>query len=1688
MTDENKYKLVGPAPDLFASSSQIEEQINEKVPEEEEVETFEASVGDTVKGMGAEVSIALAGNASGAALAPFTFGISYPVASFIGGFGGSVAAQEIEGQPKFQVGRALFAGFANLIPAGNTLKAGANVSKLAYAGRVVRTGGVGSAVTVADTTAQAIIDEHRLPTLKELGFSAAVGFAFGSTIDLATIKVAPTATKVWDKFTDKTKKLFLQMSGKTEDEINEALAQKLITREEVRHFKDLLVNEQYKDAGFVEGFLGNKVIDLNDIPLADRQGYIKDRLAYLDDLTEELTDQFSDGEIGSDIYTTKNKEWNTERQALRERQNEIAQSVREVINEDGSFNIDESQSSEVSELQPEINVTETTQGETQPLEVTVGGEKIPSDVPVTPKDRVTSKELVQVLSDKGQQLDAGLGQRVDNYTTADGVEVTLKDGGDTDALLELNGVQVQGDVTLDVISNVDGRGAGKASKELDRILAEADSRDMSVDLEIDPEGATLAGEEKGLNAQELKKWYERKGFIFEGEGGRGYRPRKSEDVNSFKSQTHQIDENQVEEILTQIATQKNGDPFDTPFSHSDPETMLEAHAKGELEDGYHDSGNGLYYIDGANRPQKVDNAEFISDYSGDSSDSIKITKPKPDAEATPAPVTPEVAPEAAPSKAEDFVNLVDSLLKGDRSRLKGVKGTNEVARLFDDYKNRLNTVIEGLKTGHSTLEEASALLDELVTVAPKKYELDNVDGSSMAVRRADREPENFQEIMTEESAEIVADIERLRDNLNFQKDVGENFENLDALRKRILGDVEDVPVIETPNAKPKKPTAVPEDKVDTPKPTARQARIAKLEEETNLLHALVSGEDISQIDGVAGIHPSLKPKGGNTDVPTYEQFLKKRKAELIKAAKELQKAEINVVKDRILNPAIYKRHWIDKALDLNFLARTSSGLSAPTSMTAGVFSAAVNIAITPIRNMLGSSLWKGMTLKNKSLVRKALYAGSDLAAYQDAFMTIFNRSAYKDFGKALINRGKNPLFSDGDVRFKEGYNSDGAGNARELATQRKQLKRNENQQGLKNTFARIKALDSAAEVAMELINLPYTVIGAVDVPFTLAMITGKLRAEGLRAGIDQEVPDLAKFVDEYIEAAFKEQNGKRVWAYKQHYEKIRQQADDGLFKNRKLEDDDIRKTFTESILDIASKHTTQGTVGGRLLQVLMWVITTPSIAVTKGTKFALSPMLEPLRHVGKATATLAPNSEFNIRANKIMGQDKASFKTLRSDIKNLKEALDTAVSSKQKAIIEKELIQKNDSLKVVETRLEKNKARMAEMDSESLGNALMATGMYVMFWNMSEKDMVTGGGHWMNDDQRRDSTFQPYMMLRDNGTGGHDYRMGEPYRIVISIIADVQKWHQYKEEGLLTEDQLDLSAMMARTIRGILQDSPFTGGVKNVMRVLSPTSAQETRKEVVLEMALGAVPGVPNIVKAPIRAQQQYFDDRSQTKGLGDRVYQNLAAAPAPNLKRDEYGRPKERNKKSLANAVFRTAKQEFPSSLLREQKLDEILEQDNRLGNIIGPISSSYKTHDMKGYWKNGKTIYEDFQVFMLTFENSNGLTMMDESLEIIESDGWEESYNNGRLGSLNALEEMEDIDDAYDENGNLKGGISKDSNEGLEKIRDAKRATIEEAKKEFFTAERVEQYQNRDGDNPAQALMQQQQFEKNWGWMPQN
>jgi len=80
------------------------------------------SIGQIATGVGAEIGIGLSGQTAGAALAPFTFGISYPVLAFTSGVAGSIAAQKIEGRDDVSVGRALFAGAINLIPGSSVTK------------------------------------------------------------------------------------------------------------------------------------------------------------------------------------------------------------------------------------------------------------------------------------------------------------------------------------------------------------------------------------------------------------------------------------------------------------------------------------------------------------------------------------------------------------------------------------------------------------------------------------------------------------------------------------------------------------------------------------------------------------------------------------------------------------------------------------------------------------------------------------------------------------------------------------------------------------------------------------------------------------------------------------------------------------------------------------------------------------------------------------------------------------------------------------------------------------------------------------------------------------------------------------------------------------------------------------------------------------------------------------------------------------------------------------------------------------------------------------------------------------------------------------------------------------------------------------------------------------------------------
>jgi len=204
--------------DVDPDSDVLKNRVNEirasrttKQAQEVQPEAEGPSIGRIAGGLGAEVGIATSGQMAGAALAPFTAGVSYPALAFSSGWAGSIAAQKVEGRENISHGRALFAGMINLIPGSNLAKV---PLKTAIASGATR----GAAIGAGEVTAMSVVDEGRAPTMEELVKYAGAGAAFGGVLN----SLFKGGTRLWDKVKKKTPK-----------QIDEAIANGEITPQEL---------------------------------------------------------------------------------------------------------------------------------------------------------------------------------------------------------------------------------------------------------------------------------------------------------------------------------------------------------------------------------------------------------------------------------------------------------------------------------------------------------------------------------------------------------------------------------------------------------------------------------------------------------------------------------------------------------------------------------------------------------------------------------------------------------------------------------------------------------------------------------------------------------------------------------------------------------------------------------------------------------------------------------------------------------------------------------------------------------------------------------------------------------------------------------------------------------------------------------------------------------------------------------------------------------------------------------------------------------------------------------------------------------------------------------------------------------------------------------------------------------------
>jgi hypothetical protein len=285
----------------------------------------------------------------------------------------------------------------------------------------------------------------------------------------------------------------------------------------------------------------------------------------------------------------------------------------------------------------------------------------------------TVAQFIKNINNSAKILKTVDGKKVSNYVSKEGVEVTIsndEDGG------YVNGIQVQGDIMLDFIGNDTKRGEGLATKELNKIIEEADKNNMSISLIVDSDQAVRGTKsEKGLTNKELKKWYESKGFIFDKDSRYGYKPKPTEDISVYKKAEY-------------IAKPKEVTSENIEY-HSSPYDLQEAFDQDRLKEGtFHEDGDGYIFKMENNKLKEVKNVKYIPFENNKFVDKIVYTEPVQDKKNNIAKTVAQSESNPALRDVESTAKALENIEKGlsDRKAILTVSVSGRDASVGDVTK------------------------------------------------------------------------------------------------------------------------------------------------------------------------------------------------------------------------------------------------------------------------------------------------------------------------------------------------------------------------------------------------------------------------------------------------------------------------------------------------------------------------------------------------------------------------------------------------------------------------------------------------------------------------------------------------------------------------------------------------------------------------------------------------------------------------------------------------------------------------------------------------------------------------------------------------------------------------------------------------------------------------------------------
>lgn len=180
----------------------VNEQTEERAKDVEQEEKYSPSITRTIAGLGAEIAIAegmkatgtVGGAAAGGPFAPATAAIGYIGGAISGGALGSIAAQEIEGQPEINWGRVATSAILNLVPGTKITKgpkALRDISTALAKRPIATTAGVGAVAGPGGLAAERYYETGELPSSEEMVASGLLASTIGAGLGFTQQKMEP---------------------------------------------------------------------------------------------------------------------------------------------------------------------------------------------------------------------------------------------------------------------------------------------------------------------------------------------------------------------------------------------------------------------------------------------------------------------------------------------------------------------------------------------------------------------------------------------------------------------------------------------------------------------------------------------------------------------------------------------------------------------------------------------------------------------------------------------------------------------------------------------------------------------------------------------------------------------------------------------------------------------------------------------------------------------------------------------------------------------------------------------------------------------------------------------------------------------------------------------------------------------------------------------------------------------------------------------------------------------------------------------------------------------------------------------------------------------------------------------------------------------------------------------------------